>query len=341
MGESSTLATEFASIFFGTFIALFFFTTTKAMRQSWSIWKRTRSLLNWYLFMIWVEVIANFIFALVTYLFLRGTIPPSLAYFFGIVLIWTIITQLLLQIVANRVSLIMVNRRKSRMIKWGLFIFVGLVNVSVFCLWIPGNLKVSPTYIHLNHIWERVEKSIFLVIDLGLNLYFLYLVRSNLIAKGLKKYWPLFKFNAAVVLVSTSMDILLLGLQSLPNNYDYIQFAPVAYMAKLHIELTMSELISKIVRNAHRVDMSNSDTDHVSGTPLATRTNGRSVRQQSQYFPGSVGIDTNITCGKMEDDMRSAECKPYHGDGIIKTVMMSRVTNGRDCEDSSSGKTTV
>jgi hypothetical protein len=116
----------------------------------------------------------------------------------------------------------MINKRKARIIKWGLFIVVGLVNISVFNIWIPALMKTNHTYIALNFVWEHVEKSIFLVIDLGLNMYFLYLVRSELIAQGLTKYWMLFNFNVGIILLSTSMDILLLGLQSLPNTYEYV-----------------------------------------------------------------------------------------------------------------------
>jgi hypothetical protein len=139
-----------------------------------------------------------------------------------VVIMWTIITQLLLQIIANRISLIMSNKRTARIIKWSLFVFVALVNVSVFNIWIPALMKINQTYITLNYIWEHVEKSIFLVVDLGLNIYFLYLVRSELISHGLTKYWLLFNFNAGIIIVSTSMDVLLLGLQSLPNNYEYV-----------------------------------------------------------------------------------------------------------------------
>jgi hypothetical protein len=80
--------------------------------------------------------------------------------------------------------------------------------------------SATPSMIALNNIWERIEKSLFLVIDSGLNLYFLYLVRYRLIADGLVKYWRLFYFNAAIALVSLSMDALLLGMLSLPNPYE-------------------------------------------------------------------------------------------------------------------------
>jgi hypothetical protein len=131
-------------------------------------------------------------------------------------------TQLLLQIIANRIGLILVDRRKTHLIRWSLFIVIALVNISVYCIWIPAQLGVNDTYVHLNHIWERVEKSIFLCVDLGLNLYFLHLVRSQLIQKGLTKYWRLFNFNACIVVLSIAMDLLLLGLLSLPNPFEYV-----------------------------------------------------------------------------------------------------------------------
>jgi hypothetical protein len=80
--------------------------------------------------------------------------------------------------------------------------------------------SASPTMVAFNEIWERLEKSFFLIVDCGLNLYFLYLVRYRLIADGLSKYWRLLHFNAAILLVSLSMDILLLGMLSLPNPYE-------------------------------------------------------------------------------------------------------------------------
>lgn len=136
-------------------------------------------------------------------------------------LLWAIQTQLLSQIIANRISLIMVNKRKSRLLKWALFILIGLVNISVFCIWIMAHMpSASPAMVAFNDIWERLEKSFFLVVDCGLNVYFLYLVRYRLIADGLSKYWRLFHFNAAILLVSLSMDILLLGMLSLPNPYE-------------------------------------------------------------------------------------------------------------------------
>jgi hypothetical protein len=67
---------DISSIFFGLFIGLFLPTLTKVIGQTRSIWRRTRSLANAYLYMIWIEAIVNLIFSITTYLYLCGVIPP-------------------------------------------------------------------------------------------------------------------------------------------------------------------------------------------------------------------------------------------------------------------------
>lgn len=136
------------------------------------------------------------------------------------VFLWAIQTQLLSQIIANRVALIMADRRRATRLKWGLFIATGCINVAVGVIWTPAQLpSATPFQTKLNHAFEYAEKGYFLILDLGLNLIFLYLVRFQLIANGLGKYWKLFHFNAGIVVLSTSMDTLLLGFLSLPDPY--------------------------------------------------------------------------------------------------------------------------
>lgn len=135
-------------------------------------------------------------------------------------IIWAIQTQLLSQIIANRVALIMVDKRKAMWLKLGLLSTIGCINTAVGVIWISAHLSsATPEQIHLNNNFEKAEKSFFLLVDLGLNLYFLYLVRFRLIALGLGKYWLLFKVNVAIVFLSTAMDALLLGMLSLPDPY--------------------------------------------------------------------------------------------------------------------------
>ena len=67
---------ELFSIFFGAFLGLFVPTSAKALQQTWAIWRRTRGLTNAYLYMVWLELIVNLIFAITTYLYLCKVIQP-------------------------------------------------------------------------------------------------------------------------------------------------------------------------------------------------------------------------------------------------------------------------
>ncbi|RGP76019.1 hypothetical protein FLONG3_5410 [Fusarium longipes] len=153
-----------------------------------------------------------------------------------------------MQIIVNRIALLHVSPTIVRRLKWGIFGILAAINVSVFCIWIPARLQISQTYIHINDVWDRIEKGIFAAIDLALNFYFVYLVRSSLISYGLKKYVVLYRFNLIMVIISISMDILIIGSMSLRNTFLYVEFHPLAYLVKLHIELSMAELIAKIVK---------------------------------------------------------------------------------------------
>jgi hypothetical protein len=147
-----------------------------------------------------------------------------------------------MQILANRLSLIMYNPVKERQLKVGLLIAIGVINVSVFCIWVHARLQISPTFIRLNDIWDRLEKAIFSVIDLALNTYFMWLVKSKLVSGGLTQYTVLYKYNLIIVCISISLDvslpqhtlqrpgltlsslqILLIGIMSLPDDAVYAQ----------------------------------------------------------------------------------------------------------------------
>uniref|UniRef100_A0A0B7KKD3 Uncharacterized protein n=1 Tax=Bionectria ochroleuca TaxID=29856 RepID=A0A0B7KKD3_BIOOC len=318
---------DLASIYYGLFIGVFVFTFAKALSQTRAIWKHVHSLHNAYLYMVWIEIWVNFVFALVTFLFLNGIIQGSLGFLVASVILWSIQTQLLPQIIANRVALIMTNRRRARYLKWGLIIIIGPINVAVGYIWTIAHLDgATPTQKHVNMVFEKAVKSFFLVIDLALNLYFLYLVRYHLIANGLDKYWRLFNFNVSMVFISTSMDILLLGFLSLPDPYLYIQFSPLAYIVKLYIELLMASLISKVARGSSRNqgeawysnsrDKSNptnyglSSRVFVSSGP-AVPTRGDTMMSRIATFPEPHGItktvETTVVVGDAESGPTSKD----------------------------------
>jgi hypothetical protein len=75
-GDSSPSAnappagTSPATLFFGMFLEVFIFALAKVIGQTMAIWRRTKSVVNAYLAMIWVEAWVNLIFALVTFLYM-------------------------------------------------------------------------------------------------------------------------------------------------------------------------------------------------------------------------------------------------------------------------------
>lgn len=123
------------------------------------------------------------------------------------VLLWAIQIQSLLQIIINRISILMVNRHNAWKLKLIVFLVLLAINISVFCVWIPARLQISSKWIAVNAVWDRVEKCIFLIVDAGLNFYFIYLVRSRLIANGLTKYTRLYRVNLFMIAVSMTMDV--------------------------------------------------------------------------------------------------------------------------------------
>ncbi|KAF2728660.1 hypothetical protein EJ04DRAFT_388979, partial [Polyplosphaeria fusca] len=263
---------DIPTICFGFTLGFMVLTGSKIGKQTIAIYKRTHSIFSLYLWMIWIELIVNLAWSITAWLLLRGDVKPSLGLFFLIATLWTIQTQCLLQIIANRVALIMTNKRQSRNLKLTLLGVVGLINISVYCVWIPARMNVSHALVRMNEIWDRIEKVLYLLIDLGLNVYFLWLVRSKLISRGLTKYTPLFRFNAGIVVISIMMDALIIGMMSLPNDMIYTQFHSLAYIVKLNIELCMADLISKVVRRQDRTDKPHSSSNPSKDTGLSSRT---------------------------------------------------------------------
>jgi len=84
---------------------------------------------------------------------------------------------------------------------------IGIINISVFIIWIPARLQISETWIRANNIWDRIEKCIFLFIDLILNAYFMWLVKIKLVANGMARYKRVYRFNGVLVCLSIALDV--------------------------------------------------------------------------------------------------------------------------------------
>lgn len=242
------------SIVFGLSVGLIIFAVIRASNQTYHQWKRARRVTT-YMVLIWLELIASSVIGGLSWGYVKGSIRPGFKIYFFILFLWVFQIHCIMQIIINRIALLAISPTTVRRLKWGVFIILALINISVFCIWIPARLQISQTYIRINGIWDRIEKAIFAIIDMALNFYFVYLVRSSLISYGLTKYVTLYRFNLVMVAISLTMDVLIIATMSLKNTFIYVQFHPLAYLIKLHIELSMAELIAKVVK-ASRPDLS-------------------------------------------------------------------------------------
>jgi len=222
----------------------------------WLIQKQTRGsrspLRSVYIWMIWLELIVSFVMGLESFLHLLKYIRPSFAFYFTVLFWWCIQVQLLLQIIINRIRVIVPDRKRSRWIMIATAVFVTAINISVFNIWIPARLQINSTYHLVNEYWDRIEKGLYLLVDAALNWYFLKTVKENLINNGLTKYNKLVRFNQQIVMVSLLMDVMIIAAMSIPNSFVYIQFHPLAYLVKLNIEMTMANLIKRIAISTSR-----------------------------------------------------------------------------------------
>lgn len=57
---------------------------------------------------------------------------------------WCVQVQLLLQIIINRIRIIIPDREHSKTIMIGTAAVVTAINISVFNIWIPARLQISP-----------------------------------------------------------------------------------------------------------------------------------------------------------------------------------------------------
>ncbi|KAK7915264.1 hypothetical protein PG985_012967 [Apiospora marii] len=230
----------------GLTIPLAGFTCIKAIKHSWSSY-RSKHLCNPYILMVWAVWTTSVGISIASFLFLTGIAPPSFWTFLAILLFWLIQMQCILQIVANRVSVLMASQREARHVKLGILLIMTFLTFSVACTWMPARLQISPYIIRANDVWDRASKALFLCTDLSLNVFFLKTVSRKLISAGLTKYKILFRYNACMVCISMLIDASYIGVMSLQSPVTYFQFNPLVLLWKLYIELNLAELIAKVV----------------------------------------------------------------------------------------------
>jgi hypothetical protein len=143
-----------------------------------------------------------------------------------------------------------------------------------------------------------------------------YVVRARLVNQhGLRKYKPLVAYYTRLGVVSVCMDLMLIGLMSLPNGIVFVQFHPVAYvshssrplhslvritiltfvaqMVKLNIEMSMADMIVKVARTSEQ-DMNFGSSSQ--GTPcVGTHTNQKTHHTFNDDRDETHGVPKNVT----------------------------------------------
>ncbi|KAI0599516.1 hypothetical protein F4775DRAFT_600068 [Biscogniauxia sp. FL1348] len=309
-----------ASLIFGITLGISIFTASKATQQTTSSVKRSQRL-TVYIMMIWGHWVSNMGIAPLTWFYLRGVLKNRYSNSFLTVVLWCFQVQLLMQIIINRVSLLIADHSAATRLKLIAFIIIGLINISVFVIWIPANLQISETWIHINRIWDRIEKCLFLVLDASLNCYFVYLVRTRLIANGLTKYTKLFWFNVVMIFLSVSLDAILVGLMSLPNHILYLQFQCLAYTTKLTIEMNMADLIRKVVKASNELNEL-----YTAGQASRTHSRGWTIPRCRRNIGLPPLCDTQRTVrAEVRVNMRNDESENHSIEGSNLTHKLQRL----------------
>ncbi|CAH0002117.1 unnamed protein product [Clonostachys byssicola] len=335
-----------ASIIWGFTLAVGIFSGHKAIKQTYAQWKRSGRAKP-YIFMVWAEWIASTVIGCLAWLFLCGYIAPRYVNSDrpATVCLWVVQIQCICGIIINRISLLMVDRRNATKIRWITAIVLGLINISVFVIWIPAQLQISQKWIDINHIWDRIEKGLFLLIDAALHVYFIYLIRVKLIANGLEKYIPLLRFNIFMVFVSMSLDIILIGTMSIGNGFIYVQFHPLIYMLKLHIEMNISSLIVRVVMATG--DKSSYINEYQQGTELQSKSKSGNTNRAG---PGASnrtggGMDSLFSSGRNEvhidADGQAAGKKNAPRGGITRVIQTQVTVASRHDQDDASSESSM
>ncbi|KAF8464684.1 hypothetical protein BDZ91DRAFT_821818, partial [Kalaharituber pfeilii] len=238
---------EICLILWGFTIGFGFLTVWKAFKQTMKVNSgcRHRSMYVW---LIWLNILGSLGYGVSGWLFIQKHVKHGFPLFFIILLAWAIQIQTQLQIILNRLSVIWVNKRRALQLRWGVFGLFLIINIVVATIWLPAVMQIDPIYTHINNIWDRIEKVIYLLVDASLNFLFVRIVKKELVDCGLTKYKRLADFNIRIILISISMDIIIIGFMSYPNAYVFLSFHPPGFLIKLNIEMSMAELILKIAR---------------------------------------------------------------------------------------------
>ncbi|OLL24369.1 hypothetical protein NEOLI_005340 [Neolecta irregularis DAH-3] len=243
---------------FGYTLGFVYFVIWNTFRQY-----RRSNRMSVYIWMCTGEIISSLAAATFSWLRLLRGIPLNLGLLIATAIIWTIQTQLLFLIMINRLNLLLsfTNPSRYQQIKYSTLIVCGIINLLTFGLWAPTYYRLVPQLVY--EVWQRLFKVLIGLLDAALNIYFIRTVNQELVDYGLSQYIPLAKFNFRIMILSLSFDVIVVALTWLPNQFTYSMCRQFVFLAKLNIELSMSDFIVKIMKNGRqRMDYTSNSRRH-------------------------------------------------------------------------------
>jgi hypothetical protein len=127
----------------------------------------------------------------------------------------------------------------------------------------------------------------------------------------------------------TSDKVLLIAMMSLPNDIVYLQFHPLAYLVKLHIEMNMAELITKVVKASNPNGYDYSHSQSRSGGKNTGKTTTK--KKMDSVFP--AGNQTYIEAGAENIELPERKEDGIQISRTFQTTKVEIVKPNRDRSD--------
>lgn len=132
----STDTNTLASLAAGFALGFGFLTVWEAIKQTRRNQSPRKSL---YIYMIWGEIVANLGLGIMGWLLLDGILTATVPVLFALLVFYVFEIQLLMQIIVNRIAIIAETRETVVRVKWTTAGIITLINIAVFCIWIPAH----------------------------------------------------------------------------------------------------------------------------------------------------------------------------------------------------------
>ncbi|CCG83155.1 protein of unknown function [Taphrina deformans PYCC 5710] len=250
MSERTRIDDNIASLAFGWSLAI---ATLAGYRivSSWVL-ARKHTRIYWYFSLCAALVLISATLAVLSWTYLISRFRPGVVEFAVFLLLWSLEVQIYFQIIINRMCILYAYSRRPLFLRFGTFIFILMINALMIAFWLPGKLGMVTSHGSNLVFWmPRIEKILYLVMDIVLNCAFIYQIQIKLMRIGLHKYRRLIRYNMQIIALSLLCDALLLGMQWYPANDGlFIIIHPVSFLNKLILEMSVCDRMAAVSREA-------------------------------------------------------------------------------------------